>query len=84
MDLTAAKGNEQQIAEALYRSTMDSSALTSYLNSARLLESLNQVVKDKQVGENGLIFYKYMNLKSSGILKKTLDTNESLGDLSNI
>ena len=84
MDLTAAKGNEQQIAEALYRSTMDSKALTSYLNSARLLESLDKVVKDRQVGENGLVFYKYMSPKSSGIIKKTLDTNETLGDLSNI
>ena len=84
MDLTAAKGNEQQIAEALYRSTMDSKALPSYLNSARLLESLDKVVKDRLVGENGLVFYKYMSPKSSGILKKTLDTNETLGDFSNI
>lgn len=79
--------SSQDVAEALYFETNDPGALTSYLNSIRILESLKNVanVGKSALGPAGkVVFEKYQTQLKTGLVKEKMNNSGTLGDLSNI
>lgn len=76
----------QDIAEAIYFETNDPAAVTSFLNSDRILQSLQGLSNGSiSLGETGkMVFQKYETQVKNGIIKQKMENDGTLGDLSTV